>query len=227
MRIGFVEYLNARPFLAKLPDQDITYAPPTKLNALLLDRQLDIALSSSVVALEHDLPYLPDFCIAAKERVYSVNLYTRTPKPSQIGLDSDSATSVELLKILCAHHWDIKAEFVPKSEEAFLLIGDQALHNPTIPGYQTIDLATAWYEMTGLPFVFALFTYHPTVDPTLFAKQLSTSLKWSETHLEELAQPNPKLLTDYYRACHYSLGSEEQQGLETFQRLRHVQPVCS
>ncbi len=230
-RIGMVEYINALPFhlpykLGELKtEHTFTFSVPTALKS----QNFDIVLSSST-HYERLMPY----CIAAEKEILSVNLYTRGDL-SKIAITSHSSASVALLKVLCAHFWNKNPEFAPyiKGEEydAFLLIGDEALEKQTVPGYQTIDLAKAWFEATDHPFVFAVASSKEPVHDDPFAEALEWSAHNEERLLEAAhAQTNlPKtLLSRYYDLCTYHLGDRELEGLKHFQRLyADVSKICT
>jgi len=246
LRVGCVEYINALPLhlafrLGKVEcDAEFIYDIPTKLNALLRQGQVDVALTSSVEYLDGGYQMLADFGIVSRKKVLSVNLYTQLPLSSlsgmRVGLTSHSATSVSLLKTLCRHLWKITPRFEPFNHEepfsnyaALLLIGNEALIHLNIPHFQTIDLGAAWYELTGLPFVFALFAYRQTAcleKMAAFKNALDKALIWSNKHrslieqeaLRLCALPS-ELVHQYYHGLHYRIGKKEIESLQTFQRL--------
>lgn len=249
MKLGCVDYINALPYtlpfrLNKIKTNiNIKYGPPTTLNSALRAGELDTALSSSVEYLDGDYHLVHGFGIIADQEILSVNLYTKQPVHSltgaRLGITPHSATSSALLKILC-HVWQIEPHFEPLSEkepysnyDALLLIGDEALKNLTLPGFETIDLAKAWYEITKLPFVFAVFATRKEIDTTNLAVQLQEALHWSEKNRELLEQEAHlqtqlplELIRKYYSLCKYHLGERELEGLEKFKNLReHVSTV--
>lgn len=250
MRLGFVDYINALPFtlpfrLGKMPASIIpTYAIPSKLNALLRENSLDAALTSSALYLDSSFSLLPGYGIAAHKEILSVNLYHKKGRPlSEIALTHHSETSISLLKVLL-QQWRVQTSFIPldrsrplESYEAFLLIGDEALEKMHIPGYETIDLAKAWHEITHLPFVFAVFSIRNDLDQVqLLQESLEKALAWSKTHFETLIQYAhekthlPELLIrKYYSLCIYRLQDKEMEGLEKFKEMRKtdVQAVCT
>lgn len=234
IRLGFVEYLNALPFYLPFqlgylqPKASLTFDVPTSLNQQLREKKLDIALTSSVAYFDGPYQLLPGFCIAAHKKILSVNLYLQDKlKPTtRIALTPQSATSVDLLKVICTHFWKVNPQFVSeKPYDGFLLIGDDALKNVTMPGYQTIDLAKVWYQATHLPFVFALFAMRENLcfDPSA----LEAALEWSEYQAKLVVQEAARrsgldrtLLYSYYTLCHYRLEEKEKQGLNLFKYLR-------
>lgn len=234
--IGIVSYINALPFTLGLLQQkaSLVLDVPTKLNAALTAGSLDVALTSSAAYLDGDYELIPGYGIAAHKQILSVNLYTSTPLSAitRIGVTSHSATSVSLLRVLCTHLWQITPTFVPLEEEseAFLLIGDEPLKKQHIAGYKTIDLAAAWHEMTGLPFVFATLVKQKgaQVSEELFDK----ALLWSAAHHEEVIGAaktqsglDEALIRKYYDLCIYRLTENEHKGLSLFKELRDVSKV--
>lgn len=195
---------------------------------------LDLCLTSSFEYLQNRERYdlVPGFCIAAK-RVLSVNLYLRNQNPTHIALTEESATSAQLVKLLCRHFWNIDPEFIPLPDmevctdyDGFLLIGDKALMHPTFPDYQTIDLADAWYQKTGLPMTFAVLIAQKGVDTREFMIELDQSVKWGEENRKTIVQhaatklklPSRTIET-YFSNLRYRLGELEMAGLTTFGAL--------
>lgn len=247
LRIGCTPYMNTLPIhlpfsLGKIQsDLEFVYAIPSELNVLLREQKVDIALTSSVESLDVPYIYLPRFGVAAKREVLSVNLYTQVPlialDKTEIGVTHHSITSISLLKILCRILWKIEPKVVPLDRQkpfskypAFLLIGDEALENQTVSGFNTIDLASAWHELTALPFVFALFAIRSGVSLNkiaAFRNELHQALSWSEKHREIIEKEAvkrsglaPDLIERYYTNLQFRLGKEEMNGLNLFQKFR-------
>lgn len=246
--VGCIEYINAFPLhfplkLKKIPSQSqpcFTFAIPAKLNELLRQQVLDIALTSSAACFTSEMEVLSGYGIAAENEILSVNLYTKSCPYSldkaRIGLTHHSATSSCLLKILCQQYWKIEPRFEPlnrdlpfSSYDAFLLIGDEALKNQTLPGFQTIDLGSAWHAMTQLPFVYALFSFKKGGQEKKiahFQEDLNLSLQWSEEHQDEIeaeaqkqcALPS-KVIRHYFSLLKYRLSKREMDGFNLFKHL--------
>jgi chorismate dehydratase len=148
-------------------DIDYVYGIPTELNQLLAEGAIDLSPSSSVAYLRdpENLCYLPDLSISSIGEVGSVLLMSRVPLAQlagvEIGLTGASATSVVLLRILLETFTGIKPGYGPVREasQAVLLIGDRALQENNIVKWPYVfDLGKLWLELTGTPFVFALWT---------------------------------------------------------------------
>ena len=103
-RIGSVSYLNAVP-LTRGMENEITFATPARLAAMLRRDELDAALVSVTEVLLHDrYDILDGVAIASLGEVYSVFLAHKKPlaEAQEVFCDTASLTSVNLLKVLLA-----------------------------------------------------------------------------------------------------------------------------
>lgn len=178
VRVGCVEYLNARPLWHGLNSRadlfSLQYAVPSRVSAWLHSREVDLALVSSI---EYGQRYrvVPGAAVTSNGPVASVALFSKKPATAirTIALDSSSRTSISLTRILCAEWFGIEPEFVTMSPDlpsmlkrcdAALLIGDIALFVDHVGmGIEKYDLCDEWRGLTGLPFVFAFWTGRPDV----------------------------------------------------------------
>lgn len=153
--------------------------PPAECADALIDGRADIALIP--VAEIRNVPnaeIITDFCISATGRVETVALLSNTPIDNihTIYLDAHSRTSVQLVRILAREHWGITPRYIDDLPsdllpgEAMVAIGDKVFEIENRFTQKT-DLAQHWQEMTGLPFVFAVWVARIGVD-----KQLITQL---------------------------------------------------
>lgn len=241
MRVGCVSYINALPFTLPMKLGAIQspfewhFATPAALNCSLLAGELDGALTSSVISYDNDLLPL-SYGICARNKVFSVNLYSSLPikelDGKRICLSSHSATSNELLKVLCRNLWKIEPAFRRDRANcsAFLLIGNEALDRHSLAGFETIDLCQAWYDLSGLPFVFALFYLsNQNRDKVSKIEQaLHCALEWStenrgliETEAKKYCPCPQDLITRYFDNLSYTIGPQEKEALHLFDRLRN------
>lgn len=208
-RLGIVSYTNVAPLhwgLAPWKDVSFVRGVPTELNRQLLAGEIDLTLVSSVEFLRHRdrLRALPDFSIATLGPVHSVMLFHWRPwdelSGGRIALTTDSATSVELLKLLL-RETGVDADFVPLEPDleamlsrcdAALLIGDAALREAVsrreVGGRRPLvtDLGRAWYDLTKLPFTFAVWASRKDRPPSeLLVAKLRAA---REAGLGQLAQ---------------------------------------
>ncbi|WP_183987945.1 menaquinone biosynthetic enzyme MqnA/MqnD family protein [Deinobacterium chartae] len=193
--LGLIDYTNVAPLTAHLRDlEGLRYerGVPTAMNAALLEGRVDLSNISSFefVRNAHRLAALPDFSVSVLGPVYSVNLFHRRPwaelSGQRIALTSQSATSVQLLRVLLEAS-GVNAVLERAEGDAFTLldqgyagvlrIGDDALREwyrvagplgerdsmLTLPHQRgdviVTDLAQRWYDLTGHPFTFAVWAY--------------------------------------------------------------------
>jgi chorismate dehydratase len=173
--IGSVSYLNARPLIEGLDsraDVKIVPAVPSQLLDGLLRGGYEIALCPTIdyqIAPER-LRILPVGGIASRKETLTVRLFSPIPidEITAVRVDSDSHTSVALLEVVFAQRFGRKLELTPvitdvttgrEEDSALLLIGDKVITTePKSSLYPfQLDLGAAWHELTGLPFVFAVW----------------------------------------------------------------------
>ena len=199
---------------------DLVRTAPSKLIEDLRRGRFDAALVSSIEAFRRPgYRAVAGLGISCRGAVRSVRAFRRPGAPVRsIALDSSSATSVALLRILLARIQDcsqctyevIDPDLHPdrRPEELLLLIGDCGLRAD--PGQrEVLDLGALWYELTGLPFVFALWLLAPGADGDALASRLLLAAReGAEAGLDDGTAG----------AVHYTLGPEELLGLGRFRQ---------
>jgi chorismate dehydratase len=109
--------------------------------------------------------------------------------------------------------------------DAFLIIGDPALKFALGPHEHEIwDLGTAWFELTGLPFVYAVWALRRVADTTVIRKVLRDAKAFGLETLEYLINNRTEFDLDFRRDylgwhIHFHLGTDEKRGLERFVEL--------
>lgn len=178
IRIGCVEYLNTLPMIEGLAgwrDAELIPTVPAALSGMLLASQIDIGLLSVVDAARasEELALLPVGMIGSDGPTLTVRLFSRIPfdQVRRLHADTDSHTSVALAQIVLdrLHGREGRApiETVPFHAaartngwpETVLLIGDKvATDPPPLDDHpHRLDLGQAWHDLTGLPFVYAVW----------------------------------------------------------------------
>ena len=154
---------------------------PANIASMLLNDEIDIGLVPvAILPALKEYYLISDYCIACDGEVASVCLFSEVPvnEIETILLDYQSKTSVALLKILLKDHWNIEPKLVDTSsgyelsieaETAGLVIGDRALELRSKSKY-SYDLGLAWKELTGLPFVFAVWVSNKPMDKQFIEK---------------------------------------------------------
>lgn len=198
LKIGQIEYANCTPLFHVLRERfpcsgyEFVSGVPAELNRMLLTGKIDVCPSSSIEYAYHPERYtiLPQLSIASIGAVASVLLFSRVPVEKlggqKIRLSSESATSVNLLKILLGQRFGCSCSYetappgaavVDDESSALLLIGDSALRTSLDDtGLFVYDLGEMWYTWTGYPFVFALWLCRNEVAHGLEIRSLARQL---------------------------------------------------
>jgi len=237
-RIGSIPYLNVRPLTYGIEDR-VTLCEPSQLADALHHGQFDVGIVPVAEVLLHDeYDVIDGIAIAARGSVRSVFLAHREPldKLKRIAVDPASRTSAWLLRVILKYGYNLEPEFYPRppggklsEHEAMMLIGDQAIwyatRNPdTAAGF--LDLGTAWVELTGLPFVFAVWAVRRDVPKHEVATGMSLLREAKAAglaHIEDIVRDTdvatPEFRRDYLaRHVWYDLGAGEKKGIRRFQQ---------
>jgi chorismate dehydratase len=237
-RVGSVAYLNSVP-LTWGAEAQVRFDTPARLAGLLQADALDAALVSVLEVLRHDrYEVLDGISIASRGEVRSVLLAHRKPLSElrEVHCDPASLTSIGLLRVLLAER-GVRPLFRPLSDyravadhDAVLLIGDPALKFLAAPGEHRVwDLGVAWRELTGLPFVYAVWALRRGVTDAAWRARLRALCVAGLARREEVIARQPPAeqaaCRDYLtRNIRYELGPEEKAGLRRFAELhtRHT-----
>src|SRR3989475_4372960 len=232
-RVGSVPYLNAVPLTRGLEEQ-VSFATPSELAEMLRRDELDAALVSVTEVLFNDrYDILDGIAVASLGEVKSVFLAHRQPidQVKEVFCDTASLTSVHLLRVLLAERgfWP---EFKPLASYDFvslpdyaLLIGDPALDFLRAPRQHEIwDLGAAWYEMTGLPFVYAVWALRRGIENSRLRRQLREAKSFGLDTLDSIISSRSEYGYDFRKDylgwhIHYHLGTDEKRGLAKFIEL--------
>ena len=229
---GSVPYLNAVPLTRGLEEQ-ILFAPPSELARLLQRDELDAALVSLTEVLHHDrYDILDGMAVASLGEVKSVFLAHRQPLAEMREIYCDTATlsSLNLLKVLLAEN-GLKPELRPlpdypsaPSLDNVLLIGDPALEFARAnPPHELWDLGAAWFDLTGLPFVYAVWALRRAPNEPL-RRRLREARNFGLDTLDTIISSRTDFDYDFRKDylswhIHYHLGTEERRGIARFIEL--------
>lgn len=232
-RVGSVKYLNAVPLTRGLEEQ-VVFATPAELAVKLRKDELDAALVSVVEVLFRDrYEILDGIAIASLGEVQSVLLAHRRPleEVREVYCDPASLTSIELLRVLLAEQ-GLNPEFKPLPSYDFaalpdyaLLIGDRALDLLLGPHeHELWDLGAAWYELTNLPFVYAVWALRRGAHNPELRRQLREARDFGMDTLDSIVRTRTDYTFDFRKDylgwhIHYHLGSDEKRGIARFMDL--------
>ncbi|GAB4567100.1 MAG: menaquinone biosynthesis protein [Geothermobacteraceae bacterium] len=250
LRVGHIRYLNCVPFFADLRrqgfDGEIISGVPARLNAMLASGEIDLCPSSSFEygRAARDYLLLPGQSISSLGAVRSVLLFSRRPLDKlgeeAIAVTGESATSINLLKVLLRHYYgcervdcfvpEVPVEQVVATGGDALLIGDRALKMARETGGGCFyDLGELWWRKTGLPFVFALWIVRRQAvrehanEVLHFGRQLAAARNHALADLEALARRadcpdwfDQTSLVDYWRRMSFDLTDRHLEGLQLY-----------
>lgn len=204
---------------------------PASLAQLIKKGGIDIGLLP-VGALREIGSYsiITDYCIGTIDEVASVAVFSEVPmeKIETVVLDYQSRTSVLLCRLLFKKWWKRDVQFIKaagenylkeiKGNTAGLIIGDRALSQRKQSGY-IYDLGTGWKQMTGLPFVFAVWVAKETPDPD-FLEQFNESVGFGIQHIESISAAEDfsdyNLYTYFTKNISYQFDQDKKAGLQLF-----------
>lgn len=182
-RIAAVRYLNTVPLiegLDKASGIELILAAPSRIGPMILSGEVDLGLASIIEAAEHaaELMLIPAGMIGCDGATMTVRLFSSVPlgEIEAVHADTDSRTSVVLCRVLLDRMFGIRPKIVGYDARervvaegsvkgggewpaSLLLIGDKVVTDspPAVRYPHQLDLGKAWKELTGLPFVYAMW----------------------------------------------------------------------
>ena len=234
-RVGSVGYLNAVPLTRGL-EGEVIFTTPAKLAEMLRRDELDAALVSTTEVLfnpdtgSRGYDVLDGIAIASLGEVFSVHLAHRKPleEAREIFCDTASLTSVNLLKVLLAER-GLRPEFKPlenyesaREKDFVLLIGNPAIDFRRAKyGHEIFDLGEAWFELTRLPFVYAVWALRRGIENSELRRQLSEAKDLGMETLDTIIRNREEYDHDFRKDylgwhIHYHLGADEKRGIAKF-----------
>jgi chorismate dehydratase len=255
VRVGLVPYLNVQPlvwafaqpqFADELQPHRFHFQAdrPRILASRLHAGEFDVAIVPVFEYLQHDgYAIVPHSAIATRHSVASVMLYSNVPlaEIETIELDTSSLTSVNLMRVLLAErglapalrdtHGAPGDPIVGPS--ARVLIGDPALRERGIHPFQ-YDLGELWFDLTGLPFVFAVWLVPPGSGDLRLNAAFRLAREIGEQHIEQVAKDvapqfgfSPDFALRYFRDnLAQDFDERQQQGLREYARLCAKHRLC-
>ena len=221
LKVGHIKYINSYPIfytILKGSDQlpfDLVSDIPTRLNRMMRKGNLDVSLISSFEYAETPENYLiyRDFCLASTGYVNSVLLISTKDiedlDGAQIGFSNSSATSINLIKIILKEFYNFSNHFNQvsyqedfdvslKTNDALLIIGDEALKFVDHYKYKVYDISNLWTERTGYPVVFAIIAINAKSADTYHNQLEILFEKFNESH--KIFKEHPELIAEYAKS---------------------------
>ena len=242
IRISAVSYLNTKPFVYGLQYSDLIEKVDLSLDIpsiCAFKLSIDLAdIGLIPVAAIADVPgahIISDYCIASSGVVRTVILVSNVPlnEITNVILDDQSRTSVQLVKVLAKHFWKISPTWengktgfndqVLDPTSGAVVIGDKAFAASARYKY-CYDMGEAWKTFTGFDFVFACWIANKPL-PVEFVSEFNQALGMGVLQIQEVIDEYEKVYP-YYRINEYfheNLGlifdEPKRKGLELFLKL--------
>jgi cyclic dehypoxanthinyl futalosine synthase len=257
IKIAAVSFLNARPITYGLErglgeDRfELSFELPSRCADLLFAGDVDVGLIPTAAYADSpvELRAVPGIAISGLGPLHTVLLVSDVPwsELEEIALDGASRSSAALLKILCRERGlsprfrEVPHEHVleaAKGRTGALIIGDAAFGAHERFAH-IIDLGEAWFEVTGLPAVNAVWAGRPGVLGADEIGILQQSLSEGMIYRAEIARawaeaapyrPKGEAAPAFYERylnqnIRYRLGSEELSGVAAFFERGHAAGV--
>lgn len=254
-RLGVVSFLNTLPLIdgiEQVQGLELRYTVPSLLIDLLTDREVDLALCSSIDYQRSAEPLLivPVGLLGCDGATLTVRLYSAVPTEAitTVHCDTDSHTSIALMRILLDEQYGIQPQLVEYDArehvannkplpwpETMLLIGDKVVTDspPAVRYPHQLDLGAAWKDLTGLPFVFATWLARRDVDEGRLAtaaaildRQRRHNVERLNRIVHESAEPRkwPRDLARSYLtdSLNYAFTPQHRQALGAFFEMAHA-----
>lgn len=242
VRIGCVSFLNARPLIDGLdahPELDVRYDVPSRLLEDLLGGKVDIALCPIVDYQNSPEPLevVPVGGIGSEGPTLTVRLFSRVPfgEVRELHADPDSHTSIILAQLVLRDMYSAAPQVVDLipgcAADSLLLIGDKVVRSaPSDDDYpHQLDLGRAWQELTGLPFVFAIWMCRGSADLAKAPELLDRQRRINSGRIDQIVALHgqsagfpPELARTYLgQLLRYEIGRRELEAVERFWRRSH------
>ncbi|HWD41330.1 MAG TPA: menaquinone biosynthesis protein [Fimbriimonas sp.] len=182
--VGSVPYLNAKPLVkpfqwagAESPVQ-VVFDVPSRLPALLDSGGVQAIMVSSYAALTTPgATVAAGLSIGTQREVLSVRLFSKVPfaRIRTLAEDASSMTSNALARIILSERFDVLPSGGPAApsltsmlaeNDACVLIGDNGMRADESE-LHVLDLGFEWFQLTELPFVWAVWMGGEELTPQL------------------------------------------------------------
>src|SRR5579864_1338489 len=204
LRVCAVSFLNTTPLVWGMlhgPQRgrfDLDFQIPAACADQVASGAADIGIIPSFELTRQNLEIIPSAGIACRGPVRSILLISARPAAEirRLAVDSGSRTSVQLARVILERRFGAVPDLIPHAPDldamlrladAALIIGDPALHiEPARLPYHVYDLGKEWVEMTGLPFVFAVWAGRKSVITPDVVEAFQSSCRFGRARIEEI-----------------------------------------
>jgi chorismate dehydratase len=234
--------LNAIPFTYAFEKQLINNKykflkySPLNCGKALLNGEVDLGVipATTYAKTKETWKIIPHISLSSKGTYKSVKLFFKSGLQDlhRIAIDERADSEAVLLKILMPEKFNITPEYItmkPQLEkmlqktDAALLIGEEALHEQEL-NKSSFDLGEEWFDLTGLPMVFAFWAGRQMTVDIEDVKNIFNAFNLGYNNLEFVAKEFAKnsdfswaFYHDYLiQNVNYKFTEDEHAGLKEF-----------
>lgn len=238
--VAAVSYLNTRPLvegLDAIPQMHLTRTVPSEMRGMLDNDQAEAALLPVIdlQRIDQNMVVVPAGCISCVGSVLTVRIFSQLPaeKIDTLWVDTDSHTSVALAQVLWHNLYRKRLRIIPftpgkwdmaEDAQAVLVIGDKVVSSAPIGFDYQFDLGRLWWEMTGLPFTFAVWAAKEGSNLAELYRILSAARRDGQENLYEIAVraavehdwPEDLAIRYLTKNLHFEFTEAHREGMEEF-----------
>ncbi len=242
LRLSAVSFFNTAPLVYGLAGDArkifLRFGVPSVLLDDLAEGRADVALLPVIdYQRTENLKIIPATGIGCDGPTLTVRLFSRSPieKTKILAADTDSHTSVILTRLILKKNFGLSPEVVPLtsardlSGETRLLIGDKVVTQEPVGFPYQLDLGEAWKNLTGLPFVFAVWTARAEVNVGDLGSRLKRALEEGLSNVEQLIDRDAvprgwprdvarRYLTEYLK---FTIGDRQLEAIRQFHAMAY------
>ena len=213
----------------------LKYSPLICGNALLNGEvELGVTPATTFATTKESWRIIPHISISSKGTIKSVKLFFRKGLKhiNKIAIDERAESETALLKIIMSEKYNLTPDYVKmkphldsmlNTADAALLIGENALHEQEI-NKSCFDLGEEWFDLTGLPMVFAFWAGRQMTVQIDDVKKIIAAFNLGYKNLEYIAKDFAEksdfswaLYHDYLtQNVNYKFTADEHAGLTEF-----------
>lgn len=233
LSLAAVKYLNTLPMLHGLQHAsenamfDLHLEDPATCARMLLDGLVDLALCpvGALIDIE-EYHIVSRYGIACRGPVRTVSIYSDMPleELKAVRLYGESRTSNILVKVLDQQFWKQDLQFISADDDVsdvptgHLVIGDACFDMETKFQHIT-DLGDAWFQLTGLPFLFACWVSIKPISQDI-VQILDDAFSFGIADLANLELPESQAHVDLHHYLRnnirYRIDAETLKGMTQF-----------
>lgn len=235
-RVVAPPYMNSRPLVWGLrqdSNASCAFSAPSRIARMLEAREIHAGLVSIAALFTNPrLAIVSDISISCKGQAESVKMFHKVPVEQirTVALDTSSLSSVLLARIILQERFGLTPKYVsmPPAIPGMLEICDAAVTIGDVTmcadskDYEAVDLGQEWYNLTGLPFVFAVWALDTEMYSDGLIHALLRSKRLGIQSLEEIAQSESQRLGLHKDICYHYLANIMQYDLTDL----HLQAIA-